>query len=253
MSRCVDGELRRHLRDRSALVRVPRHLQQVEPPPLAALPLDAAAEAVPGVAEIDEVGVARALVSAAAGSLDGRERRVVALRYFLDLSQEEIGDDVGLSQVHVSRLLATRSSRCGRDSSRMRRSRRGRWVPRAALRSVAVTERQSYSGRLLLRMPRTLHAELARAAEREGTSLNQLIVGLLSRSVGMQNAEPTPGESQTSLDGAGSSPREPRGLRIALAINLAVVLLAAAIAVTLLIVAWRGGFYAGSGRGEELS
>ena len=105
VSRCVDGELRRHLRDRSALVRIPRHIQLIEPPPRAALPLDAAAEAVPGAAEIDEVGVARALVSAAAGSLDGRERRVVALRYFLDLSQEEIGDDVGLSQVHVSRLL----------------------------------------------------------------------------------------------------------------------------------------------------
>ena len=121
-------------------------------------------------------------------------------------------------------------------------------MPRAALRSVAVTERQGYSGRLLLRMPRTLHAELARAAEREGTSLNQLIVGLLSRSVGIQGAEPVGkgalpagGDSEPRLDSVGSAPREPRSLRIALAINLAVVLLAGAIAVTLLIVAWRGG------------
>ena len=46
-----------------------------------------------------------ALVASAARSLDPRERRVVALRYFLDLSQAEIGDAVGLSQVAVSRVL----------------------------------------------------------------------------------------------------------------------------------------------------
>ena len=60
---------------------------------------------MPGFVELADLGLARALVSAAADSLDSRERRVVALRYFLDLSQEEIGDAVGVSQVHVSRLL----------------------------------------------------------------------------------------------------------------------------------------------------
>ena len=43
---------------------------------------------------------------------------------------------------------------------------------------------QPFSGRLLLRMPRTLHAELARHAEIEGVSLNQLIVFALSRAIG---------------------------------------------------------------------
>ncbi len=38
----------------------------------------------------------------------------------------------------------------------------------------------SHSGRLLLRMPPALHAELARAAQREGTSLNAYINGVLS-------------------------------------------------------------------------
>ena len=38
----------------------------------------------------------------------------------------------------------------------------------------------SYSGRLLLRIPRGLHAELARQAEEEGTSLNQYIATLLA-------------------------------------------------------------------------
>jgi antitoxin HicB len=36
------------------------------------------------------------------------------------------------------------------------------------------------SGRLLLRMPRSLHARLARDAEREGVSLNQYVVSRLS-------------------------------------------------------------------------
>jgi len=108
----------------------------------------------------------------------------------------------------------------------------------AALGSVAVTRRPSYSGRLLLRMPRTLHAELAQAAEREGTSLNQLIVGLLSRSIGSPGAGDEEALRATGNRSEGGS----RGLRVALLVNLAVVVLAAVIAVTLLIVAWRGGF-----------
>lgn len=39
------------------------------------------------------------------GHLDGRERMIVYLRYFGQLSQSEIAERVGISQVHVSRLL----------------------------------------------------------------------------------------------------------------------------------------------------
>ena len=101
VARCVDGELRRYLRDHSSVVRIPRALHGHT---AAAVPLEAAADPVDS-AQVDDLSVARALVSAAAASLDSRERRVVALRYFLDLSQQEIGADVGVSQVHVSRLL----------------------------------------------------------------------------------------------------------------------------------------------------
>ena len=45
------------------------------------------------------------------------------------------------------------------------------------------------SGRLLLRMPPDLHADLARAAEREGTSLNGYIIGRLTESVGRSEGE----------------------------------------------------------------
>ena len=41
----------------------------------------------------------------------------------------------------------------------------------------------SHSGRLLLRMPRTLHADLTRASEREGISLNQFITDVLAAAV----------------------------------------------------------------------
>jgi HicB family len=97
-------------------------------------------------------------------------------------------------------------------------------------------------------MPRTLHAELAQAAEREGTSLNQLIVGMLSRSVGVPVDEPgsegaaavVDAEPETEADAP--SPRQSRVLTYALAVNLVVLLVAGAIAVALLIVAWHGGF-----------
>ena len=48
---------------------------------------------------------------------------------------------------------------------------------------------QPFSGRLLLRMPRTPHAELVRHADLEGVSLNQFIVFALSRSVGRRERE----------------------------------------------------------------
>lgn len=45
-----------------------------------------------------------------------------------------------------------------------------------------------YSGRLVLRMPRTLHKKAAWAAEQEGVSLNQFIVASLAESVGERRA-----------------------------------------------------------------
>ncbi|MFN8017957.1 MAG: sigma-70 family RNA polymerase sigma factor [Acidimicrobiales bacterium] len=47
----------------------------------------------------------RLLVSSMLAQLPEREREIVALRYFEDLSQSEIAERVGVSQVHVSRLL----------------------------------------------------------------------------------------------------------------------------------------------------
>jgi hypothetical protein len=88
---------------------------------------------------------------------------------------------------------------------------------------------KGHSGRLLLRMPRTLHGELAAAAEERGISLNQLIVGLLSHSI--DGSEPGTGDAKTQ-----------HRLAVALTINLVVLVAAGAIAIALLVVAWHGGF-----------
>lgn len=93
---------------------------------------------------------------------------------------------------------------------------------------------EPHSGRLLLRMPTTLHAELARRAEVEGVSLNQLIVGALSRAVGAP--EPTAGPPAGAV-----APPAQTDLRVALIANLIVVGLAAAAAIVLLLVAWHRG------------
>ena len=48
------------------------------------------------------------------------------------------------------------------------------------------------SGRLLLRMPPGLHGELARAAEREGTSLNGYIIARLGAAVSRSPEDGSP-------------------------------------------------------------
>jgi hypothetical protein len=93
------------------------------------------------------------------------------------------------------------------------------------------------SGRLLLRMPRTLHAELASLAEKRGVSLNQLIVGLLAGSVSQGDDVPTVGQAAGSRDA-----QTQRRLSIALTVNLVVLVLVGAVAIALLIVALTGGF-----------
>jgi HicB family len=91
----------------------------------------------------------------------------------------------------------------------------------------------SYSGRLLLRMPKTLHGELAARSDADGVSLNQFIVTALSRTISGEQAPDGPA--------AGVAPgrgRVPRSLRLALIANAVVVALAAVTAIALLLFAW---------------
>jgi hypothetical protein len=86
------------------------------------------------------------------------------------------------------------------------------------------------SGRLLLRMPRTLHADLAQAAEREGTSLNQFITAALATKIGSG-----PDEPRSEQNGTNS-----RVIAAALVANAVVIGLAAVAAIAVLIVALLG-------------
>ena len=101
----------------------------------------------------------------------------------------------------------------------------------------------SHSGKLLVRMPRTLHAELAAAAEGEGVSLNAFIVGALGGAVAWRADAPAAAAAPpTAAPPAEASPPRAvtpsRTLSVALVVNLVVVVLAAAAAVALVIAAW---------------
>ena len=87
----IVGELRRHVRERAS---APADVELEE----AALGAGARSQA--------ELSETRALVRSALDALGPRERRIVALRYYRDWSQESIAAEVGLSQVQVSRVLS---------------------------------------------------------------------------------------------------------------------------------------------------
>ena len=91
------------------------------------------------------------------------------------------------------------------------------------------------SGRLLLRMPAALHAELARTAEREGVSLNQFITRALAGKIGW-------GTDADDDASAVAAPADRRGrlIAVALVVNAVVIGLAALAAIGVLVLAWRG-------------
>lgn len=110
------------------------------------------------------------------------------------------------------------------------------WIREALAeeREVPEPSQRTHSGRLLVRMPPTLHAELARVADDEGVSLNQLITGALASAVGWRNGRPA--------GGGGASAGRARSAKVLLVANLAALALACAAAVALLVFAWRHGF-----------
>ena len=90
----IVGELRRHVRTRSSRGDVP----PAAPPDAEALDADARSQ--------EDLSETRELARVALAVLSPRERRIVALRFFRDWSQQAIAAEVGLSQVQVSRVLS---------------------------------------------------------------------------------------------------------------------------------------------------
>jgi hypothetical protein len=90
----------------------------------------------------------------------------------------------------------------------------------------------------MLRMPRSLHAELSAAAERQEVSLNQFIASSLERAL----APPAAATGEGLENPAADRRVAPALLRLAIIINLIVVLVAAVVAVVILVVASQQGW-----------
>jgi RNA polymerase sigma-B factor len=105
----IDGEIKRHLRDCASPIRIPRRLQELDPSLKVRV-----TELVDGqngeleqggaVEQGYELGEDRATLAQGFRVLDERERRLLRLGFFEGLSQSQIAREVGISQIHVSRL-----------------------------------------------------------------------------------------------------------------------------------------------------
>ena len=114
----IDGEIKRHLRDRAWPIRIPRRLQELDPTLRARV-----TELVDGQnGEFDqdsalergyELGEDRIALAGGFHVLDARERLLLRLAYFEGLSQVQIASRVGLSQIHVSRLTRRALAKLG--------------------------------------------------------------------------------------------------------------------------------------------
>jgi hypothetical protein len=93
------------------------------------------------------------------------------------------------------------------------------------------------SGRLLLRMPRSLHGALAQVAERDGTSLNQLITGTLASAIGWTGEGAGDGVTATRPPEQAEHAGSTRTLTLVLVANAVAVGLAAVAAIALLLYA----------------
>jgi hypothetical protein len=95
----------------------------------------------------------------------------------------------------------------------------------------------THSGRLLLRMPEELHAELSRASERKGVSLNAFITSTLASAVGWRNGsgEAAPAPRRTRVGAQAPPPPRRRGLELLLVANLVIVGAVGVLAIVLVV------------------
>jgi RNA polymerase sigma-B factor len=261
----VEGEMKRHIRDRTDAVRLPRRLQEAR----ARLPavrdeLTARLGRAPSQAELAgalgtsaedlaslertttsaadqaapeeepagdlDASESRLLLAGAFDSLDDTDRRILYLRFVRELSRREVADEVGLSQSALARRTnaALAKVRAELEGRAFKPGAPGPTAPEPKPEAEPKAQAE-HSGRLMLRMPQSLHTELARAAEREEVSLNQFITNTLAAAMHW-HTENEP------------APQPPRWLPAAVVTNIVVVVIAGVIAVVLLIVAWQQGW-----------
>ena len=273
----VAGEMKRHLRDRAATVRLPRSLHEASvrlprardalTSGLGRVPTHAELAAEVGVSEADlavlestfaraeeemaaepessaiEASEARLLVAGAFRSLDDTDRTILYLRFVQERSRREVADELGISQSALARQTNAALSKL-RAELEGRAFEGAPTTPAPEANAAVLAEpvepsaksRGRHSGRLMLRMPQSLHAELAEAAEREEVSLNQYITNTLAAGVGWH----TEGSAGAGLEPSDRTP-PPRWLPAAIVTNIVIVVIAGVIALILLVVALSQG------------
>jgi RNA polymerase sigma-B factor len=198
----------------------------------------------------------RLLLAGAFEALDEQEREIVYLRFIEDLDRKEVAGRLGISESQLGRrtrrALAKLRSELEEDGVERATNGEAPTVPAPAPGPAREPEPEpapqakpakqgGHSGRLLLRMPRTLHDDLAEAAEREGLSLNRFITGTLTAAIKGRGAEP--GQRVEQPDSSEFEAREvPRWLPTAIVVNIVVVAVAAIVALVLLVIAWQNGW-----------
>ncbi len=266
----VSGEMKRFIRDRGATVRLPRPLAE------AAGRLPATREALsrklsrtPSSDELAEaLGITAAelaslepalpdggaLRQASAGqdgfgdeglvirdaldSLEPREREIVMLRFVEEAEQGEVARRLGISEVELRRRTRAALAKLRHELEEVGELEAPKAAPAQPVPDQPKPEpaRSVHSGRLLLRMPPSLHDELAAAAAHEGVSLNRLITDTLTAAVasgGAQQSDPAPDMEVREV---------PRWLPGAIVANIVIVVLAAVVALVLLMLAWQNGW-----------
>ena len=188
---------------------------------------------------------------------DRTVERYLALPYHVTLVRDGDGDDgPWVAQVEELAGCTSRAETAEQAASGIQQA-MSDWISEALRDGREVPEPKpvdEHSGRLLLRMPRTLHAELTRLAEREGVSLNQFITDALASAVGWRLARSArraatgslnqvPGaEALTPEQEAEPESEERRSRRLLITLlgaNVVVLAIAAIVAAVVLIVALR--------------
>jgi RNA polymerase sigma-B factor len=199
-----------------------------------------------GSSELD-ASDARLALSGAFRTLDDTDRKILYLRFVEERSRRDVATELDMSQGALAR-------RADAALAKLRAELEGRAFEEAPAAVAAsgqagkvvrlepssadppetgadpVKSRGGHSGRLMLRMPQSLHAELAESAEREEVSLNQFITNTLAASVGWH----VEGGELPGTPRAGSAPG---WLPAALVTNIIVIVIAGLVALALLIVA----------------
>jgi antitoxin HicB len=92
---------------------------------------------------------------------------------------------------------------------------------------------RQYSGKLLVRMPKSLHRKLAHAAERDQVSLNAYMNGVLAAATGWLQAPGAETETDTAADRGWE--RRQRLIMIAVIVNSVLLVLATIVGLALLV------------------